>query len=115
MSGRSARQDFPRDCRLLTGRAFTRVFRARRVVSDRFFRLHHAEAAAPRLGLAVSRRVDKRAVNRNRIRRLAREVFRLHRAEMPARDIVVVARPAAATGDNAALIRSLNALYHRID
>lgn len=115
MTGRSARQDFPRDCRLLTGGDFSRVFRARRTVADRYFRIHHADSDRPRLGLAVSKRVDKRAVNRNRIRRIAREVFRVHRVDLPDRDLVVVARSAAAAGDNAALARSLITLYRKID
>jgi len=45
----------------------------------------------PRLGLAVGRRASPRAVVRNRIKRIARESFRL---SSPAHfDVVVVARP----------------------
>ena len=84
------------------------------MVADRYFRVHHAEADRPRLGLAVSRRVDKRAVGRNRIRRIAREVFRTHRDRLPEMDIVVVARPAAANCDNPTLHRSLKTLYSRL-
>ncbi len=45
-----------------------------------------------RLGLAISRKAARRAVDRNRIKRLVRETFRHHRAELGAMDLVVVAR-----------------------
>lgn len=52
--------------------------------------------AAPRLGLAVSRKVDPHAVGRNRIKRVIRDAFRHCRAELPGGDYVVVARVGAA-------------------
>lgn len=47
------------------------------------------------------------AVERNRIKRVVRENFRQHRATLPALDIVVQARPAAAVTSNAELRQSL--------
>lgn len=49
-----------------------------------------------RLGLAVSRKVDPRAVGRNRIKRQLRDCFRQHRTLLAPGDYVVVARPGAA-------------------
>ena len=45
--------------------------------------------------MAVSKRVDKRAVARNRLRRQIKEVFRLERTRLPAGDYVFVAKPGA--------------------
>lgn len=44
---------------------------------------------APRLGLVVGKKQLKRAVDRNRVKRIVREQFRLHRAELPACDLIV--------------------------
>ena len=38
----------------------------------------------PRIGFAISRKVDKRAVVRNRLKRVARDTFRRHRHRLPA-------------------------------
>ena len=54
-----------------------------------------ARAAAPRLGITVSRRVGN-AVTRNRVKRAIREWFRCSRCGLPAAsDLVVIARPGA--------------------
>ena len=54
------------------------------------------EGAPARLGLTVSRRVGG-AVTRNRVKRRIREWFRRNRSALPLdRDLVVIARPAAA-------------------
>jgi ribonuclease P protein component len=42
------------------------------------------QAASPRIGFAISRKVDKRAVVRNRLKRIARECFRGIFARKPA-------------------------------
>jgi len=47
--------------------------------------------------MAVSRKVDKRAVGRNRIKRVLRDTFRHLLPELAGGDCVVVARAAAAT------------------
>lgn len=54
-----------------------------------------------RIGLIVGKRVLRRAVDRNRARRVAREVFRRNRLELPDVDIVVQVVSAA----NASAIR----------
>jgi ribonuclease P protein component len=43
----------------------------------------------PRLGLIVPRRVIPRAVDRNRLRRVVREWFRLNQQQLGSRDILV--------------------------
>jgi ribonuclease P protein component len=43
----------------------------------------------PRLGLIIPRRVVPRAVDRNRIRRVLREWFRLNQPQLGSRDVLV--------------------------
>lgn len=72
-------------------------------------------AADARMGMAVSRKVSKRAVDRNRIKRVVRESFRQRRATLPLLDMLVIARSAAAAADNATLRAELERLWSRLD
>jgi ribonuclease P protein component len=60
-----------------------------------------------RLGIAVAKKAVGAAVARNRIKRVIREYFRQTRGQLPALDIVVQARPAAARTGNDGLRKSL--------
>jgi len=44
----------------------------------------------PRLGLSIAKKILKRAVDRNKFKRLAREVFRLNQTQLPNKDFVVM-------------------------
>jgi len=74
----------------------------------------HNVGDTARLGMAVSRRVSKRAVVRNRIRRLIREEFRLHRSLLPHFDILLIARVAAAQRSNRELHSDLGVIWHKL-
>lgn len=67
-----------------------------------------------RLGLAISRRCVRKAVDRNRIKRLARESFRKHMVELAGLDVVVVSRSALDTLDNRAIVASLDRHWRRV-
>ncbi len=64
--------------------------------------------------MAVGLRVAGSAVNRNRLRRLIRESFRMHRHEMRSVDVLVTARAAAAKAGNREVFDSLSRLWRAI-
>jgi len=88
-----ALEKFSRQFRLITKADYKRVFNKAHKTSDRYFVVLWRPGTFdnPRLGLAISKKHLKRAVDRNRIKRLIRESFRKRRAAMPAVDIVVLA------------------------
>ncbi len=47
------------------------------------------EASAPRLGLIVSKKIAKLAVQRSYMRRVLRELFRLNQHNLPVIDLVI--------------------------
>jgi ribonuclease P protein component len=67
-----------------------------------------------RLGLAISKRVSKRAVDRNRLKRLVRESFRRIRHELPPVDVLVMGRDHAAGLSSAELLADIDALWARL-
>lgn len=105
---------FPADRRIHASADFDRVFTASQRSADRYFTIlaRRNDLGRPRLGLAISKRVAKRAVDRNRLKRIARDVFR-RQPSLAARDYVVVARAAACAGEKAELRQSLERLFAR--
>lgn len=110
----------PRRSRLTVPAQFQRVFRKPVVSSDEWFKVlaRRSDADCSRLGLAVSRQVAARAVQRNRIKRIVRDSFRHHYAEGPdtvPTDFVVLPRRAAAAISNDRLRQRLSRHWARID
>ncbi len=67
-----------------------------------------------RLGQAVSRKTDRHASGRNRIKRIVRESFRHAADSLPAADFVVIARSPAAAASNDELRDSLSRHWRRL-
>lgn len=64
--------------------------------------------------MAVSTRAAGNSVRRNRLRRLIRESFRMHRQELPAVDLLVTARSTASQAENRVVFESLAELWRRV-
>ncbi len=109
----------PRQHRLTEKRAFREIFEKPSVASDPYFKI----LARPngqdcsRLGMAVSRKVDRRAVQRNRLKRLIRESFRQSVAAgviVTAADFMVLPRAQAVTISNKEVFEHLSRLWKHI-
>ena len=70
---------------------FAAVFASRRVFRGTLFDLHFRpnEAGTVRIGVVIPKRNARKAVLRNRFKRLAREVFRQQRKYLPKMDLVL--------------------------
>ncbi|TBR35874.1 MULTISPECIES: ribonuclease P protein component [Dyella] len=67
-----------------------------------------------RLGLAISKRVSKRAVDRNRLKRLLRESFRRVRHQLPPVDLLVMARDHAAGLSGPELLADIDLMWKKL-
>jgi len=87
----AGRSRFSAEFRLRKTDEYSSVFAFRRAIRGRYFTLHvrPSELDTARLGLVVAKKLARRAVLRNLIKRLARETFRLRRTALPRCDIVV--------------------------
>jgi ribonuclease P protein component len=77
-------------------------------------RFRDNELGQARLGLAISKRVSKRAVERNRIKRLVRESFRQIRHRLPPVDLMVMAREQAANVPGPQLLAEIDTLWKKL-
>ena len=110
-------QDFSRDKRLLTARHFKAVFDSPTgkvpgkslLILARENGLDH-----PRLGLVIGKKSVKLAVQRNRLKRLMRDSFRLNQQSLAGLDIVIVARKGLGEVENPELHQHFGKLWKRL-
>ncbi len=114
--GGSRQHTLPATARLRRAADYSRVFTGGRATGNRHWLvlaadngLHHA-----RLGLAISKKVLRRAWQRNLAKRIARESFRQHKHLLRGLDLVVLVRAGAREANRRILRSSLDALWHRI-
>ena len=108
---------FPKSARLLTPADYQQVFqRGQFKVSSKTVLILAItnEFSRPRLGLVIAKKNIRLAVQRNRVKRLIRETFRLRQQDMPALDIVVLARRGLDQQENSLLHAELNTLWDKL-
>jgi len=108
---------FSRASRLTSAAQYRWVFDKNKRSADRYWTLLFRDSNAgdaARLGMAVSKKTARRAVDRNRLKRLARESFRQHKQSLAGFDIVLLARHASVSASNDELHRSLGKHWSRI-
>ncbi len=107
---------FPRAARLLEPDAYRRVFSKPIRSSDSLFTVlaRANRLGSARLGLAISKKQLRRAVERNRIKRVVRESFRQQRPSLPPIDLVVLARRDTGRATSLQLRDSLRIHWQRL-
>jgi ribonuclease P protein component len=95
---------------------YSSVFAFRKAVRGRFFVLHYRPAgiATARLGVVVAKKLVRRAVQRNFIKRMAREAFRHLREKLPPYDMVLRLNAKIETASRAELRAELQQLFQRL-
>lgn len=107
---------FTKASRLLNSKSYKPVFDRGRKIGGRFLLLLYVENAinSPRLGVIVAKKRVRRAVGRNRIKRLVRESFRLHQHAIKSCDIVILARDGIADQPNAVILAELEKKWQKL-
>ncbi len=107
-----------RNRRLTESSQYRRVFSDNFRVSDQYWTLlvspKSPSEEGARLGLAIAKKSIGHAVDRNHLKRLLRESFRLNRSKLGSVDIVVMARRDCAVADNQILQASLRRLWKKV-
>jgi ribonuclease P protein component len=116
MTRGAGEEGFSRRHRFCGRGAFTAALRSPRKYRGRTAVLHVAPGLPmhTRFGLAVAKRFARRAVERNRIKRLAREVFRHHAVKASGFDLVIVLHQSLSPGFEAAWVAEVGALLGRV-
>ena len=106
----------PRDARLRRPGDFAALRTSSGRAGGRCFHVRYRgnELGHARLGLAISKRVSKRAVERNRIKRLLRESFRRVQHQLPPIDLMVMAREQAAGVPGPELLGEIDQLWKKL-
>ena len=113
--------EFNRESRLLTPGQFQYVFEKPIRFGSRHFtlliiptKLSDDSCKNNRLGLAIAKKRVKLAVQRNRIKRIIRESFRLNQHDLPAIDMVVMVKSGIDKLDNKEINQELSKIWRKI-
>lgn len=103
-----------RNQKLLTAESYKNVFAKAQRFGNRSFTVlaRKNDLGHARLGLAISKKCAKQAVDRNRIKRIFRESFRLNQHNLPCVDIIAMCKPNALSLDNRELRKQIDMQWH---
>lgn len=111
-----AKQGFSKASRLLGPSQYSSVFNKAdfKLSAPAVLMLVSKSAQDPRLGIVVSKKNAKSAVQRNRLKRIIRESFRLRQEEFGTIDIVILARQGLDKMNNQEVLIQINKLFDEL-
>jgi len=68
----------------------------------------------PRLGLVMAKKNIRQSVQRNRVKRIMRDSFRLHQHKLPSVDIIILARAGLGELSNEQIHHEMNKMWSRL-
>lgn len=107
---------FDKDQRLLKSAEYKQVFNSKQIYHGRYFLCYfqHNDRPLARLGIVVSKKVSKKAVIRNSLKRQIREAFRLYQSPLKEYDVVVIGRAKGVGIESHLLREDLNRMWHKM-
>lgn len=104
-----------RKAKILKASEYATVFKGGKFAKGKYWQIvaKSIDGPKPRLGLAISKKVHRLAMDRNRFKRIARETFRLEKQQLDNWDFVVMARRSKSV-ENTVLSAELLSLFKRV-
>lgn len=118
MPGIAVDYSFDKSLRLLNAGDYQAVFDQSRLkvsTPELLFLAHSNGIDRPRLGLVIAKKNVRLAVQRNRIKRIVRETFRMQQGHLKGIDVIVLARRGVDQLDNQALHSTCKQLWHQLE
>ena len=108
--------NFSKNWRLRTTTEFQHVYLGYQYLSGRYYLLYYSNNnfGYPRLGVVASRKSLKKAVMRNRVKRIVKEDFRIQKHQLPSMDMVSIAKFRSGTASKKELRECINQLFNQL-
>ena len=109
--------EFKKNARLTKTDEFSSVFNFRKRISATYIVIHYQpnNLNCSRLGLVVGKKVAKRSVDRNYMRRVLRELFRVHQANLQHVDLIIRVQEKFAKSDFEHISKEIDFLLQKIN